>query len=209
LDKLLELIANFSFLVIGISVALAGAWLPSEWRSIGMVIALSLLIFPLLYMILILTGRQPLQGLIHWLPSKIGQNWFFRNLRVVEGEMSRFCTTHPVTVIVASLISIGLWVGMIGEYWLLTWFLGLRLTLSETISAMVAARLSFLTPLPGGLGVFEASQMLAMRLLGQPESAGLALALIIRFRDLLFGVIGLLGAVTLIKGNPLKSSSDG
>jgi uncharacterized membrane protein YbhN (UPF0104 family) len=69
---------------------------------------------------------------------------------------------------------------------------------------MVAARLSFLAPLPGGLGALEASQMLSLRLLGQPESLGIVIALLIRFRDILFGVIGLLGAISLLEGNPFK-----
>jgi uncharacterized protein (TIRG00374 family) len=209
LDKLLEMIANFSFLVIGISVALAGAWLPEEWHGTGMTVALSLLIFPLLYLILMLNGRHPLTALIDQLPEKLGQNWLVQNLRLVECEMSMFCTTRPGTVIAATLISVSVWVGMVGEYWLLTWFLGLRLTLSESISAMVAARLSFLTPLPGGLGALEASQMLALRLLEQPESLGIGLALLIRFRDILFGAVGLLGAISLLDGNPFKSPKVG
>jgi hypothetical protein len=46
--------------------------------------------------------------------------------------------------------------------------------------------------------------MLSLRLLGQPESLGIILALLIRFRDILFGVVGLLGAISLLDGNPFK-----
>jgi len=71
LDKLLELIANFSFLVFGIVVALAGTWMPVEWRRLGMGFALSLRALPLAYLILILAGRQPLHSLVDRLPQNI------------------------------------------------------------------------------------------------------------------------------------------
>ena len=205
LDKLLEMIANFSFLVMGIAVALAGTWLSVEWRTAGLTLAVGLLVLPLAYLVAMLTGRKPLNAIIVCLPPSIGNTWLSRNIRLVEIEMSAFCMTHPITVLRTSAISVLVWMGMVTEYWLLTWFLGLRLTLPESISAMVAARLSFLMPLPGGLGTLEASQVLALRFLGRPESLGVGLALLIRFRDLLFGVVGLLGVVNLLDGNPFKN----
>jgi uncharacterized membrane protein YbhN (UPF0104 family) len=87
---------------------------------------------------------------------------------------------------------------MIFEYWLVIQFLGITLPLSQTIGALVAARLAFLTPLPGGLGALEASQTVALRTLGQPPSYGISIALMIRLRDLLFGIAGLLIVVSLL-----------
>lgn len=197
LDKLLELIANFSFLVFGIIVALAGTWLPVEWRRSGMGFALSLLALPLAYLILMLAGRQPLHWLVDRLPQSITQHKFIKVLREVEGEMSHFCVQYPHTVLIASLVSLCAWVGMVFEYWLLTCFLGLRLSLSQVISALVAARLAFLTPLPGGLGALEASQVLALQTLGLDPSYGVSISLLIRIRDILFGVSGLLIMVSL------------
>ena len=180
LDKLLEMIANFSFLVFGVAVALVGAWLPEEWQRVGIALGLGLLILPLAYLITMLAGRKPINTLIEHLPPRLAKNWLSQNACLVEMEMSAFCVAHPWVVLQTSTISVLVWVGMISEYWLLTGFLGLRFSLWESISAMVAARLSFLTPLPGGLGMFEASQILALHLLGRPESLGVGLALLIR-----------------------------
>ncbi len=66
----------------------------------------------------------------------------------------------------ATLVSLSVWLGMVFEYWLMTYFLGLRLSLMQAVSALTAARLAFLTPLPGGLGALEASQVLALQTLG-------------------------------------------
>jgi len=198
LDKLLELIANFSFLVFGIAIAFMGTWLPKELRGAGILFALSWLAIPLLYLILMLAGYEPIKGFMDRLPIKITQNWFGDMLVEVETEMSDFCVAYPWTVLLATLISLSVWVGMVFEYGLLTYFLGLRLSVIQTIGALTAARLAFLTPLPGGVGALEASQVLAMQSLGLDPSYGVSISLMIRLRDILFGLAGLLGAVSLL-----------
>ena len=152
-----------------------------------------------------LTGKQPLNRLTDYLPRKIAQNWISLALCNVEKEMSVFCIDFPKTVLQATLVSLSVWLVMVFEYWLLTYFLGLRLSLMQAVSALTAARLAFLTPLPGGLGALEASQVLAMQTLGLEPSYGISISLLIRLRDILFGLIGFLGLVSLIKqGYPEK-----
>ncbi len=199
LDKLLELIANFSFLVFGTTIALTGTWLSEEWRKSGLVLAMGLLVIPLAYLILMLSGKQPLNKVTNYLPRKIAQNWISLALRKVEKEMSVFCVDFPKTVLRATLVSFSLWLGMVFEYWLMTYFLGLRLSLLQAVSALTAARLAFLTPLPGGLGALEASQVLAMQTLGLEPAYGISISLLIRLRDILFGLVGLMGLVSLIQ----------
>jgi uncharacterized protein (TIRG00374 family) len=195
LDKLLDLIANFSFLVFGVAVVLVRAWLPDAWRSASLGAAFGLLTLPLAYLILMLAGRQPFNKLL----ARFAHFRWVAALCQVEGEMSAFCVAHPRTVLRATLLSLAIWVGMVLEYWLLTTFFGLRLSLSQTVSALTAARLAFLTPLPAGLGALEASQVLALQALGIEASFGVSISLLIRFRDLLFGVAGLLGLASLLR----------
>jgi uncharacterized protein (TIRG00374 family) len=198
LDKLLELIANFSFLVFGITILLAGTWLPVEWRNQGMAFALGLLAFPLAYLVLMLIGVQPLNWLKDHLPQKIAQNWISLMLGKVENTMSEFCVGHPAAVLQATMISLSVLVGMVFEYWLMTSFLGLKLSLVQVISAMTAARLAFLTPLPGGLGALEASQIMALQAMGMDPAYGVSISLLIRLRDISFGLLGLLVVASLL-----------
>lgn len=200
LERLLDLIANFSFLVIGMVLALVGTRFPAVWQGTGMIFAVGLLVFPLGYLILMLSGRRPLGGLIGRLPIRLRQNRFGLILQDIENEMSHFCVAHPKTVLAASLVSLGAWAGMVFEYWLLARILGLELELLQVVSALVAARLAFLTPLPGGLGVLEASQVLAMQTLGVDPSYGISISLLIRLRDVLFGVGGLLVVLWIARG---------
>ncbi|NMD35447.1 MAG: UPF0104 family protein, partial [Planctomycetes bacterium] len=48
------------------------------------------------------------------------------------------------------------WLAIIGEFWLMTDVLGLGLTLPQAITALVAARVAILLPLPAALGALEA-----------------------------------------------------
>ena len=112
-------------------------------------------------------------------------------LSVVDELATAFFRHHPRAVVLALLISVLSWIGMLAEYWLMAGFLGARLTLLEAIIALTAARIAFLLPLPGGLGALEASQALTMSALGFDAALGVSLALLIRGRDMLFGVIGL------------------
>lgn len=199
LDKLLELIANFSFLVFGTTLALTSIWLSYEWRKSGLALAMGLLAIPLAYLLLMLTGKLPLNRLTDYLPRKIAQNWISIALCNVEKEMSAFCYDYPKTVLQATLVSLSVWLVMVFEYWFLTYSLGLRLSLIQAVSALTAARFAFLTPLPGGFGALEATQVLALQSLGVEPAYGITISLLIRLRDILFGLVGFWGVVSLIQ----------
>ena len=214
LDRLLELVANFSFLVFGIMLTLSETWLAIEWQSSVLYLGLALLALPLVYLVWLLNGKKILPPLVKHLPVKIAQNWITVALCQVEDQMSIFCVRYPRTILSASLLSVVIWVGWVFEYWLLTHFLGLGLSLVQSITALTAARLALLTPLPGGLGALAFSQVFAMNLLGLEKSFGISISLLIRSRDILFGLIGLFSAMSILNKplsrafqNP-KSESD-
>jgi uncharacterized protein (TIRG00374 family) len=202
LDRLLDLIANFSFLVFGATLALSGSWFPAEWRSAGLTFSFGLLAFPLVYLILMLAGQKPLIGLTARLPRTLASTRLVRAIHETEKQMSYFCVDEPRMVLAASMISLAVWIGMVMEYWLLTRIVGLDLSFIQAISALVAARLALLTPLPGGLGAMEASQLLAFQTLGIDPAYGGTIALLIRGRDLIFGCFGLISVVSLLNWRP-------
>ncbi len=90
------------------------------------------------------------------------------------------------------LVSLLSWAGMILEYFLAAQFLALLMNGQQVAFAFVLSRLAFLAPLPGGLGVLEASQVFAMQSVGMPAAAGLALSLWMRARDVSIGLAGLI-----------------
>ncbi len=202
LDKLLELLVNFTFLVTGIAIIIQSGLLGD--LAIGQVLglAVALLILPGGYLLALWAGWQPLTRLSGRLPT-----WAHRFIpRIIvdaESQVTIFCRRQPGVILLAGLLSLVIWAGLILEYWLMLHFLGLQLSLAQTVSALTAARLAFLAPTPGGLGALEASQIFALRALGFSPALGISVTLLIRARDLVIGGMGLwwLGILTRGQSN--------
>lgn len=182
LDKLLELLANFTFLAVGAMLVLSRGDLTPLILALVLVLAL----LPWLYLAALFFGKKPLTRLI---PRK----WFGRFkpwVRLTEGNMMAYCQQKPFSLIVLMLLSALVWVALVGEYWLMLHILGAAPAIRDVLTYMVAARLAFLTPLPGGIGALEAGQELAAQALGMTAGFGVSVSLLIRGRDIFFGLVG-------------------
>lgn len=195
LDKLLELLVNFTFLALGlIGIALSGLN-PSQANLPLLPPVLGLLALPGGYLLLLTRGALPLTTLAQrWLiPARAAHlQKIGRILVSSERSAAALCTHSPRHVAAALGVSLLAWGLLILEYAFTLRFLGAPLDVLEIIAALTAARLAFLAPTPAGLGALEASQVWAMGALGMNPTLGLSIALIIRVRDLLLGGLGLL-----------------
>ncbi len=201
LEKVIELVGNFTFLLVGLTLITRLEFLEDQAGIGSIVMAVLLLGFPLVFLFVIARGKRPFSTLMRRMPE------FFRNripawnrwqsgTHAVEVEMTIFFREKPVELIAAMAFSLLTWILLVAEYWLMLRFLDLRLPIDETIAVLTTARLAFLTPLPGGLGVLEAGQVFAFTRLGYSIAEGLSVGLLIRARDIAFGLVGLsLGSV--------------
>jgi hypothetical protein len=196
LDKLLELIANFSFLAYGIFVTLQGKTFGDSLGSEASFIALGTLSLPVIYLISLWSGRSPLTWFVDHIPVRYAMLPSVRRFQQVssaaEEQVRLFCRNRPLALFLAMLLSLSIWIALVAEYFLALQFLGAQLNLTQTIGVLTLARLAFLSPTPGGLGTLEASQILAMGALGLSPAFGLSMSLLIRSRDVIFGGLGLL-----------------
>ena len=101
----------------------------------------------------------------------------------------------------AILVSLLASAGTVSEYALITSFLNIGLPFWQTAAAWTAGWLSFLAPLPGGLGALEASQVFALGFFGISAASALSVTLLMRGRDLFIGGLGL-----LLAGNAARRS---
>lgn len=197
LDKAIELMGNFGFLVFGAIVLLRLRLLPEIGGAVILTSAVFLSLLPIGLMLAWRSGKHPITGALRVAGRGIARlfpplrRWVEMSARV-ESAAVRLVALDPGSITTAYLATALSWAALLAEYVLMTTFLGLSLSLGETIAALTAARLAFLTPLPGGLGVLEAGQVAALSLLGHDPAAGLSLGLLIRGRDLLFGSAGLI-----------------
>ncbi len=221
MDKLLEMLANFAFLAIGILLVLQQQALPAWFEQQVTLYGFLLLCLPAGLLIALWRGRHPVSGLLNladrsWQKLRGGsrppgqtltQTRVYTTVRESEDQGIYLCRNHPTALVLAVGLSIVSWLAMIGEFWLMTNVLGFELGLGEAMTAMVAARIAILLPLPAGLGALEASQTLAMNALGLQSAAGIAMSILIRGRDVVLGVVGLLfGAVYFWQHNAAKRS---
>ena len=194
MDKLLEFLVNFLLLGIGAWAVIRVGLISNSGASLNLsLIGLAtVLAWPLVHIILLYHGRLPVSSILRSQPFIPQKNKGIRLVKVAERLASAFCRRQLRAMSVSILFSALALAGIAMEYYLMVSFLGMRLNAVEVFAALTAMQVSFLFPLPAGLGALEASQVLALGAFGQPASAAISLTLLIRGRDILTGGLGLL-----------------
>lgn len=187
LDRAIELVANFAVLAIGVAVLLATGVLTDLPLAQTLPLSLSLLLVPAGYLATVSYGGRPFKRLT----QRLTLRWV-DGIRTAEEQLGQLAKEHPKLLVQGFLIALLVWVALIFEMWLCLVYLGLHPAPLDLVLVVVAARLALFVPTPGALGALEASQVLAMQTLGYPQVFGLSLGLLIRARDLFFGIVGLL-----------------
>jgi hypothetical protein len=196
MDKLLEFLANFALLTIGLMAALtAGIMTGNERQAAGGLISFAaILLWPPMHIALLYRGVYPVSVLLRAALPRFKKSKWMRFIVVAERMAGTFCRRHPRALFAAVGASLLAGAGMVSEYALLTTFIGIHLSAPQTVAAWTAGWLAFLMPLPGGLGALEASQVFALGAFGIPAASAISVTLIMRARDLSIGGIGLLFA---------------
>jgi len=194
MDKLLEFLANFILLAIGLTAAVRVGLVTREGtQAIGSLVPLAvILLWPLVHLVLLYQGRYPVSAVIRAAMSLTkGQKWM-RLIIVSERMAGAFTRRHPMALLAALGFSLLSWAGMAAEYFMMAGFFQAQLTPEQALAALTAALFAFLMPLPGGLGALEASQVYVMTTFGHPAAIGIGISLLMRARDILNGGLGLL-----------------
>jgi uncharacterized protein (TIRG00374 family) len=194
MDKLLEFLANFILLAVGLTTAVrVGLITRSSTQALGSLIPLAaILLWPLIHLVLLHRGKYPLSALARAAFSSTKRQKWLRLVVVSERMAGGFTRRHPGALLAALGFSLLAWAGMAAEYFMMTGFLQAQLTGEQTLAALTAALFAFLMPLPGGLGALEASQVYVMTSFGHPAAIGIGVSLLMRARDILNGSLGLL-----------------
>jgi glycosyltransferase 2 family protein len=198
LEKTLELFTNFGFLVLGTLFVLSQGIFGPLLGWTAPLLALLLLLIPIGLLILLWRGDHPGSRGVAWMSKSLPSAWemglrlrMIHAIHSAEEEIYHLTRHRPLAMIAAAAASLLNWLIVMGEYWLVTQILHMNLSFVEVIALLVAARLAFLLPMPGGLGTLEASQVFTLLLLGQDPSVGIGLSLLIRTRDLTLIIAGI------------------
>lgn len=207
LDKSVELFTNFVFILAGALFVVWRQMVPQSMAVQAVALALVLLALPVGFLWALWTGRRPLSALLRPLWRLWPAGVRYRPAVVRSEEQAIWLFHHrPGLVLLAFLVSGLSWIAVMAEYWLTAWVLDVRLSLDGLVLALLVTRVAFLLPLPGGLGALEASQVLAMQMLGYSPEVGLSLSLLTRARDVSLGLLGLwVGGASLWSGKRKKA----
>jgi uncharacterized protein (TIRG00374 family) len=195
LDKTIELIANFAFLAVGLAMVVRLGLQPPGSGLVLRAVSLLLLILPAAYLIAAWRGKRP----VTWVAAKLGLRraglgWrarLVRGLEESEREVAVAAQRAPMGILAGAAFSALSWGLLLLEWAMALTFLGIDLSAGEVVAVVTAARLALFVPLPGAAGALEASLLFAVTTLGYSSAQALSLALVIRVRDVAFGVIGL------------------
>lgn len=198
IDRLLELFAGFivlSLCLTGLAFAQTGLFQGNHgpWLVLAVPAAVTWILA------LLCTGGRPLSRVLvpvrkfcgRFLPRLSGNSPMFAFITQGEDMAAALFRRHRSLFLLANLLSLGHWLGVFLEFWLMSLFLQLPLSFWHLAAVIVVARLAFFTPLPAGIGALESALPWLTATLGSGSSLGFGLCLIIRFRDLLFSLVGL------------------
>ncbi len=201
MDKLLEFLANFFLLVIGLTAIVQAGILSTSASKplVNLLPVAAILLWPFLHIALMVRGIYPVGAGLRAAFSRFGNPKWMRFVIASEKMAGRFCKRSPRALWMAAGASLAAGVGMISEYVLITSFLGIELHTWQSVAAWTTSWLAFLVPLPGGLGSLEASQVFTLGTFGISAALAIGVTLLIRARDLLIGGFGLLLASRGVK----------
>jgi glycosyltransferase 2 family protein len=194
MDKLLELLANFFLLAVGLTAILQAGILSTKgsgsWLSLSGLLLLCM--WPPVHIVFLHRRKYPISALLRAVPFIKKDARPVRFIAASERLAGAFCRRHLSSLLSATAISIVAGAGMVCEFALIVNFLGIELSVWQTIAAWTAGWLALLVPLPGGLGALEASEVFALGMFGVPAALAIGVTLVMRGRDLLIGGLGLL-----------------
>ena len=212
LDRALELAVNFGFVALGMATVLHLGIYPrgTAWALTGG--ALFLFAAPVIYLAGAWQGRAPGSWLMTRMEKWAGSAPWLAKLRrgaaAAEAEVSRMAHDRPAGPLVGLVFSAAAWVTLLAEWWLVLSYLGIRLDPERLIAVVTATRLALFVPVPGALGALEASLVLSLSALGFSPEKALAVAAVVRVRDIAFGATGVwLGGVLLGRGKRLQQKA--
>lgn len=194
IDKIIEISMYGLFFVVGAFVAFSTHQLPMSISIIFGIIMAWFLVFTGVFYYQMLNGKGFFRGIFRFFrlhKTKKGEEWE-KKLVSLERMVSKFYRKNKRQFLNSVIISFFAWSLMFVEYKLILIMLGIHaVTFLQLFLIITFIGASFLLPIPMAAGALEAGQISVFNILKISSStAGIALALITRTKDLLWTIIG-------------------
>jgi len=191
-DKSVEYIINILCFVIGVSIVFFVYRYKAKTSFFLILFSLIGLLGVILAVITYFRGRPFLSPWVRRLGLH-NISWFEKIEDIIwdiEQGVLEFYKHSPKPFLKLIALNLFLWVLMFSEYKLALLILGFNAPLVGVFLVLVFVGLSQLLPIPAELGVLEVGQLSAAKLLSLQPSLAIALSFLVRFRDILWAIVG-------------------
>jgi uncharacterized protein (TIRG00374 family) len=193
IDKSLEFAALFIFIGVGMGLAVIDGSLPGKTEILMMAVLIALVFIIFWFYFTSIKDIGFFSSIIRAL--RLNRIKRFRTIEEkiteVEKQMSVFYRKHLSTFLLLIMISFVISAFLLLEHYLIARFLGVRMTFFQTFIVSTVPYIAYVIPVPGAIGLLEGGHAAIFALLGVNINA-FVLVFIIRIRDLIFVLIGLL-----------------
>ncbi len=193
-DKMLEMMFNIAVFFVGALIILNTASFPVAARATIFLLSLLLAAAAAIFAYNVVKRKKALAPLLGRLGGRRLKGWqrIERSLNEFELLVEHFYANRPRHFQRALLVNAILWALMFIEYKVALLILGYDASPFGILLFLTGVGIAYSIPIPAGLGVLELGQVSAGALLGVKASTGIALAFLIRLRDIAWTLVGLL-----------------
>lgn len=206
LDRFLDTSVGAAVVTVSLLVSVFVFDIPAITKLFFLLISFLAAAFLMIFYYRLVKRKGFLSSLIILL--KLTRFTFFRKLNIKVSEVERlasnfFYHTNKKYIGFVVIISALLWVFFIAEFKFALMTVGYNPSILQIFLIIVFTGIISAIPVPASLGVLEAGQASALTILKAGPSLGVALALIIRSRDLIWTFVG----ITLLSRKGLGMTS--
>jgi uncharacterized protein (TIRG00374 family) len=193
-DKLLEMFFNVGIFFLGALLIVNSSSFPLVARGTIFFISLLLIVGATLFSYNILKKKKVFVPLLKLLRFNKRKNWKRLKKSANEFELliEHFYANRKRHFQRSMLMNAILWALMFIEYKLALLILGHNANVFGIFLFLTGVGIAYSIPIPAALGVLELGQISAGALLGIQASIGVALAFLIRMRDIVWTILGLI-----------------
>jgi uncharacterized protein (TIRG00374 family) len=194
IDKSIDLSLSGVFFLIGAVTILVNFALPENLKILIIIVAVMMIMLVVYFYQQMLTGQDFFMKLFKVLQLHKLKNFnkYESKIKEFEDHIRVFYQRDKKEFIYACLLTALSWAFMFLEYKTALLMLGFNVSYLHIFFIFSFVGLAYLMPLPMAIGSLEAGQISAFSIFGMPSAGGVALSMLIRARDLLWSLIGLL-----------------
>lgn len=196
IDKIIDITTSGILFLIGITLVGLKHSFVGSFGWVLLTLGLIFVVLVVIFYYMMLTSNHFFLRLFHIIRlDKVQSKTLIkieRKIEEMELMMIEFYKHNKKAFMKTLGISFLSWVAMFFEYKFAAQLLGFNIGIIEIFFIVSFVGMAMLFPIPMAIGVLEAGQVSAFAIIGLPASAGVALAFLVRMKDLITAIIGMI-----------------